>query len=96
MIDVAHRAVDNGADLPLPLADRGRHAAHVGHLIEPLQHQYVARLGQIVRLDLGHAGDAAGDCLSGTLALAATFLTRQRAPDQPGLRIGRLEHARRQ
>ena len=94
MIDVAHRAVDDGAKLALPLADRGRHTAHVGNLIDPLQHQHVARLGQIMRLDLGQAGDAAGDRL-GDACLGRNIPDRQRAPDQAGRRIGRLEHARR-
>ena len=47
-----------------------------------------------MRLDLGHAGDAGGDVI-GHARFGRDVHHRQRAADQPRLRVGRPEHARR-
>jgi len=62
--------------------------------VNALQHQDVARLRQIVRLDFRHPGNAARDRFRHA-AGRGNVHHRQSAPDQPRLRIDRLEHARR-
>ena len=55
MIDVAHAAVDDRAKLALAAADGGGYAAQIGDQIDALQHDDIARLGEIVRFDLTRA-----------------------------------------
>src|SRR4051812_2492595 len=57
MIDVAHRAVDDRGDLALALADAGGNAAHARDTGDALHHEHIARLGEVVRLDIGEPGD---------------------------------------
>ena len=57
MGDVAHAALHDRAELALPLAGLGGDAAHVGDIGHALDHQHVARLREIVRLELRHPVD---------------------------------------
>src|SRR6185312_4640616 len=55
LTDVAHAAVDDRAGFALALADHGADAAHVGHARRALDDEDVARLREVMALDLGHA-----------------------------------------
>ena len=52
MIDIAGAAVNDGADLALPMADGRRHAAEIGDVIDALDYQHIAGFGEIMRLNL--------------------------------------------
>jgi hypothetical protein len=94
MIDVAHAAIDNGAKLTLPMADARRDAAEIGTKVDALQHDHVARLGEIMRFDFAEPGDARFDFVrhwrpGGHIAHG------ERPADQSRRRIARRQQGRR-
>ena len=63
MREVAYAALHDRSDLALTLAGLRRYPAHVGDVCDALNYQYVARLGEIMRLEFGQlpgAGAAGG------------------------------------
>ena len=91
MIDVAGAAVDDGADLALPVADGGGNTAEIGHLVDALQHDDVACFGKIMRFDLAEARHAGFDFF-GSRRIRRHVAHRQRPADDARFRIGRAEH----
>jgi len=51
------RAHDDGAALALTLSGHRRNATHVRHAGDARNHQYIAVLGEVMGLELGHAVD---------------------------------------
>src|SRR5215831_10638548 len=58
MGDVADTAHHDRTGFTLALASQRRDAAHVGHIGNALDHQHIARVGKIMRLELSHAVEA--------------------------------------
>jgi len=80
MIDIAHAAIDNRADLALAAGNAGEDVSHVGNEIDALENQHVAWLGEVMRLDIGQHRDAAGEGF-GEFVRAAHIVHRQGAAD---------------
>lgn len=93
MIDIAHAAVDNDAELPLPMPDGRGNATEIGAEIDALLHDHVAWLGEIMRLDLAQARDAGFD-LVGDRRIAGDVAHGERPADQPRRGIARREQCR--
>src|SRR5499433_976665 len=93
MGDVAYAALHDRADLALALAGLGGDAAHVRDVSYALDHQHVALLREIVRLELRHPVDVLARAFDRVDALE-DVAHRQRRPDDGAARDGRLEHRR--
>src|SRR5215813_9721244 len=91
MGDVAHAALHDRADLALAFAGLGGDAAHVRDVGHALDHQHVAFLREIVRLELRHAVDVLARAFDRIDALE-DVAHGQRRPDDGLARDGRLEH----
>src|SRR5215468_10660152 len=93
MGDIADTAHYDGAGFALALAGQSRNAAHVGHIGNALDHQYVAGVGKIVGFELPHAVDVVAGALKrvGPLQHVAH---RKRRPHYRGSGNRRLEHRR--
>ncbi len=91
MIDVAHAAVDNGAELALAAADAGGDAAEIGAQLDALHHDDIAGLGEIMRFDFAKSGNAGFDPVWHGRA-GRDIAHRQRAADQARAWIARHQN----
>jgi hypothetical protein len=91
MRDVAHAALHDRAHFALALAGLRRDAAHVRQVGHALDHQHVALLRQVVRLELRHPVDVVARALQRVDALQ-DVAHRERRSDDGGARDRRSQH----
>src|SRR5262249_23511161 len=91
VIDVAHRAIDNGAELALSPSNARRDAAHIGNLVNALQDEHISQFRKIVCLDLTKQGLAIHYRVTHRY-FCTDVVHSQCAADDARLGISRMKH----